>query len=294
MKIAIFVLALASAGVAQAQAVKDKPSVTLNPALAYVAYTTPGEPMGVQLYREPSTAETAAYVLRRKEALDKAREKYAKKIARWTADVKDAAANKARSGPKIDSGPRPIEPTDATFAFPPIALELLTAIGPLNRFVKGDRSIYLHAVPPGTYIVYGPVTVMPNGTIAGTCLCLGTVRFDVRAGAVTDMGVFHMNMLTAVEGAKAAGATKPRDEFDLPAGVTTFGIEPAAPGARIDARLGAYLIVQARYLPAGKLPNWQGVNVDRLTAMPSVFRYDRDVMIDLTGQGTAAATAAAR
>ena len=48
----------------------------------------------------------------------------------------------------------------------------------------------------------------------------------------------------------------------------------------IDPRLSAYKVVPATFRAAGPVPNYFGVQVDRMTALPGVLAYDRDKIVD--------------
>lgn len=279
----LFLAALAavllSPAMAVAQPVMDKPTITLDPAKAYVLYTTYKGGMPIELIRDPNADDLATYKAARDKALAKAHRKYLSKLKDWRmqSDPKTAI-------PGVPAGEKPVEPTEATFAFHPIELDTMVAIGPLNRFSKaGEQSVYLQEVVPGTYTVYGPIFAIPNGAATGTCLCMGTVKFKAEAGAITDMGFMVGTIVEANLKAKASGGTQIRDPLELPEGITTFAIDQKRSGQASDPRLGTFPRRAAVYLPAGKRSNLHGVAVDRLTEMPGVFRYERDKQIDLTG-----------
>jgi hypothetical protein len=276
--VAALLMALPNA--VSAQAVKDKPQVTLDAGTAYIMYMAKA-PAALELIREPTEADVAAYNTRRKTALDKAHGKYLRKIKDWQTQV---AAHKANPGLPL-VGTEPIEPTEANFSFPPIEFDMIVAMGPLNRFSKADdMSVYLQAVPPGNYRVYGPIFVGVDNTVAaGVCMCMGTVQFRAEAGTITNVGTLRFPLLEAILAAKASGGERPKTALDLPDGTTSFAIVPAAAGAAVDPRIGSYPVKPALYRGAGKMPNWYGIEVDRLTAMPGVLSYDRDRIVDLTG-----------
>ena len=272
-------LAVSAPTAATAQAVADKPAVVLDPTKAYVMYTTYKGGQAVELIREPNADDIARYKEARDKALAKARRKYAGKLKTWQTQSDPKTAT-----PGAPTGPKPVEPTDATFTFHPIELDTMVAMGPFNRFSKaGEQSVYLQEVVPGTYTLYGPIVTVPNGASAGTCLCMGTVQFKVEAGAIVDMGFMAGGLVEANRKAKEAGAPAIRDPLELPEGTTSFAIDQKREGMIRDPRIGSYPVRAAVYRPAGKRSNWHGVAVDRLTEMPGIFRYERDKQIDLTG-----------
>ena len=56
----------------------------------------------------------------------------------------------------------------------------------------------------------------------------------------------------------------------------------------VDPRLSSYKVVPASFKAAGPVPNYYGVQVDRMTAIPGVLGYDRDKIIDLSASPSAA------
>jgi hypothetical protein len=265
-------------GAVSAQAVKDKPQVTLDSGTAYIMYSAK-TPAALELIREPTEADVVAYNTRRKTAFDKAHKNYLRKVADWNAQVE---AHRRDSAVAI-VGTRPIEPTEANFSFPPIEFDMIVAIGPLNRFSKADdASVYLQAVPAGNYRVYGPIFVGVDNTVAaGVCMCMGTVQFRAESGVITNAGTLRFPLMDAIAAAKGSGGVKPKTALDLPDGVTSLAIEPAAASVAVDPRIGTFPVKPAVLRASGKMPNWYGIEVDRLTAIPGILSYDRDRIVEL-------------
>ncbi|MDB5673176.1 MAG: hypothetical protein JWM65_158 [Sphingomonas bacterium] len=282
MLVAALLMALPDA--VSAQVVKDKPQVTLEAGTAYIMYTAKAS-AALDLIREPTEADVAAYNTRRKTAFDKAYKSYVRKVSDWNAQVE---AHRKDSAVAI-VGTRPVELTEANFSFPPIEFDMIVAMGPLNRFSKADdASVYLQAVPPGNYRVYGPIFVGVDNTVAaGVCMCMGTVQFRAEAGAITNVGTLRFPLLDAIMAAKASGGEKPKTALDLPDGTTSFAIQPAAAGA-VDPRIGSFPVRPAVLRASGKMPNWYGIEVDRLTAIPGILSYDRDRIVELASAPAAA------
>lgn len=260
---------------ALAEDVRNTPQVTLDPAKAYVMYA--GNRLGqtLTLISIATREEQEAYRQHRATALAEAKRQYPTALAAWNAR---AAAVKPGGRPPAD---KPVEPTEDNFSFPlPVTV---VQIGLGNHFFarNSERTVYLASLPPGDYYVadvpYGMFYNVPE-----TCLCLGTVRFHVAAGQITNMGLIVSNYYELLMRARANGTPKPRTHFDFPEGMTSMSIEPAKASDPADPRLGAFPVVPAAYRPFGKFPNTSHYFVDRLTAMPGVFRYERDRMIDLT------------
>ena len=249
----------------ESDAVADKPAVIIDPARAYILLRTDA-PAPLMLVKDPSPEDQKVYDARRAEAFAKARARYARDLE----DYRTQSAAGAKAKP-------PVEPTEANFAFTPFQALASTVIGPMSRFAKQDRggSTYLQAITPGTYRFYGMIGPDGHGGLAGTCFCMGSVRFDARTGEIADLGRI---------GYKAPGAKAERDkEDDSRPPPLYFILTPAMAGMDVDPRLPASQVRPVRYRPAGKLANFLGITVNRLRAMPGVMRYDRDRIVDLTG-----------
>lgn len=256
----------------KSEAVRDKKAITLDPASGYVMLRT-DVAMPMHLMRVPSEAERATYADLRAKALQDAQRKYVRKLKIYENAVKAAA----KAGPQPLPA-KPVEPTEANFEFTPFELMTGVSIGPDNRFAKqsGGASTYLQALTPGEYRIYGEVQLAPGGGAFGICYCMGSVRFTVRAGEITDMGVIATKQKTP------AYAVADKD-FPVPMQVPNF-LGPAPAEMPIDPRLAGFPVRRADYHPVGKLPNYFGVQVGRIPAMPGVLRYDRDRIVDLTAK----------
>jgi hypothetical protein len=253
----------------KSDAIADKPVPVLDPTQGHILLRSPTQ-RSLYLMKMPSAEDQVTYQALRAEAFADARNKYARKLAERESALKQNAAGGAR----VSVPDKPVEPTEAGFEFTPFGLLAPVAIGPMNRFAKGERGVstYLHAVTPGRYLVYGPISAGANGAVFGTCYCMGSVSFEVRAGEVTDIS--------------ALAAIEPEE---TPEGVMV-GVKAkdgvAMPG--VDPRLATATIRPAAFRPEGKTPNYFGLAITRMPAMPGVMRYDRDRMVDLTGGGAAA------
>jgi hypothetical protein len=248
----------------------------LDPANAYVMYE--GNKLGqtLTLISIPSKEEQAEYQQNWRAAFEAAKVKYRADLSVWN----QQSASQAQGGTK--PSPRPVEPSETSFNIPlPIKV---VAIGDSGRFFAktGDATVYLAAIPAGDYYVAdAPYGMFYN--VPATCLCLGTVRFHIAAGEITNMGRIVSTYYDAIVAARTSGKPKPRNYLDLPEGTTSLAIVPARGGEKVDPRIGSFPVRPAAYHPFGKFPNISNYVVDRLTAMPGVFRYDRDKMVDLTG-----------
>jgi hypothetical protein len=262
--------------------VKDSQSVHLDPNGAYILLRSPA-PVPINLFRIATPEEVEDYRARRVEALAKAHKKWKSKHADW---VKNRETYRAQ-GINADE---PVEPTEANLAFPPLDQENLIGFGPLFRFAKakGGNSTYLQRVWPGRYVVYGSVLVGSNGATTGMCVCMGTVAFDAKPGEVVDIGSVKVSMTDPLTWPKMIDKAEPDDVDGLRSGaITMMRLYPQDGSQPIDPRLSAYKVVPAKLGPAGPVPNYYGVQVDRLTAIPGVLAYDRDRIVDVAASSGA-------
>lgn len=262
---------------AGAESVEEKNLISgkakFDPAMGYIYQSSPGRTYGVFL-REPDDATRADYQADWDEAFAKAQKKYASALKRWESDVR-LAQQMSKKAPD-----KPIEPTRETFSIGPILMRDMFGFGPMFVFSKSDTQFaYLNAVKPGTYIYYGPLLYAPGQPVGGYCYCMGTVRFEVKPGVITDLGNF------LIAGSKAAPpydystlmfmkqneerAAKGKDTWVPPE--LKFGLPET---------LGKYPSARAEFQASGKLNNFFGVLVTRMPPIPGVLDYRRDTVID--------------
>lgn len=252
------------------RAVADKPQIVLDPAKAYVVVQGDYQ-VNPLLLKRPSAEEAAAHAARRTEELAKERAKWEKKHASWEKEM----ALMAKSPPSMRRPAEPQEPTEDNFSWPRFEQAHPVYIGPQNRFAKaeGGASTYLHEVDPGEYVYYGNVMMAVPG---GLCACLGTVAFRAEAGKVTSLGKLRLPWIESLRGPKEQRA---KTSLDLPDGTSSLAFAPAS---FADPRVPAEMIVQARFAPVDRLPNWFGLEVDRVMPIEGVMRYERGKVVDLT------------
>ena len=290
----LIAMALAMAGPTKEQAkqlgpVKDSQTVQLDSSAAYILLRSPA-PVPINLFRVATPEEAEEYRLRRADKLAKLHAKWRTEHARWEKNYKFWKEERADT-----RGPRPVEPvepTDATLDIPPLDKENLIAFGPLFRFAKerGGSSTYLQRVWPGRYVVYGSVMLNPNGGTSGMCVCMGTIAFVAKAGEITDVGAVNAVMTDALISPGMVDKADAENVGKLRSGEMTM-MRWTLPNASLpaDPRLAAYKVVPASFRPAGPVPNYFGVQVDRMTAIPGVLGYDRDKILDLTAAPASAA-----
>ncbi len=274
--IAAFALAPLSA---QAQAVEEKNVLSgktkLDPALGYLFVQASSRSQGVFL-RVPDDATRDEYQKDWDEGFAKAKKKYQSALKTWENDVVIAKSTKAKLPP------RPEEPARESFSIGAIELRDMIGYGPMFVFSKSETQFtYLTAVKPGTYIYYGPMFYAAGLVPTGICYCMGTVKFDVKSGIVTDLGnsliaapriappydVQVQAMLKMAEERRAKGK-----EAYMPPTEVLYGVP---------ASLSALPSVRAELQASGKLNNYFGTVLSRLPPIPGVLGYRRDTVLDL-------------
>lgn len=262
----------------ETRSVADKPQIVLDPAKAYVVVQS-DYMITPMLMRVANADEAAKHAADRAEEFAKERAKWAKRHAEWERTM----ASFAKQPASVSRPKEPQEPTESNFPWPRYEQVHSVIIGPQNRFAKGEggASTYLQEVKPGEYLFYGNTM-----GIGGICACLGTVAFKAEAGKVTSLGKLK---LALADMSKLPKEQRPKNSLALPEGLTTMAFEPA-PFA--DPRVAADLVSPAQFRPVDRMPNWFGLEVDRLTAIDGMMRYERDKLIDLSA--SAAGVAASR
>lgn len=252
----------------ETRAVKDSPTVALDPAKGYILLQTPGA-LPATFFKVPTEAERAKSDELRAEELAKLQEKYAKKLAQYEREVK---AYQPRPG--VTAPQKPVEPSLGAIGWPAVEQRFMVMVGPFNRFAKEKgNSLYLQEVPPGEYVYYGSINPALG---VGACACMGTVKFRVEAGKVAALrydGVFLDK-----DGKALTRTERPQGQEMADTMVrTAMVIEPATQSAS-DPRIAASL-VPARFEPLAFVPNWYGAEVNRLWPIAGVFDYRRSEQV---------------
>jgi hypothetical protein len=257
---ALFAAAAAAAPVQARDQFNSKDSVVVDPARAYVFYRS-SEKLNLRVLREVRPEQRRAWESDRAGAYAKARAKYERQYAYWQKD--DAEYRKLPRNQRVNPAPvKPDEVNPETFGFPPPEMSNFTdfTAGPqLGKEADGGYT-YLIAVDPGTYSIYGQMVAGANGVV-GKCLCMGSVKFEAKAGRIVDLG-----------------------RIDYP------DIEPAKPSMPLPDKLKGLPVEPADFHAAAKVPNYFGILIDRLPAIPGVLRYERDIPVDVKTEGAGAAT----
>jgi hypothetical protein len=276
--------AAAAAKPAFSQQFKANTAISLDPAKAYLLVRSPAS-LDVKLLRTARPDEVDAYKAERAAALDKARAKYAKRLAGYERDILawNRMSDSDRSGQAKPE--RPVEPTDDNLVFKAIESDKFVTLWGGRVFDRPSQA-RLIAVDPGTYRLYGQILEGANGNAIGFCLCMGSVQFDAAHGKITDLGSWRYPLVEALRDKVEPswnGLTKGKG------GLTAMRVEPMRADDPVPASLAGLPREAAAYRAAGKIDNFFGVMIERLTALPGILSYRRDEVIDeRAGQAVAA------
>lgn len=241
----------------------------IQPTEGYIFLRSMGRFTGAFL-RVPDEQDRADYGVVFENAFAKAEKSYAVRMKYWDAEVKFAHQR------RLTPPPKPVEPKRETFPAGDIALRLHVQVGPMFLFSKSsdtEEVSYLNSVKPGTYIYYGPVFTWAYGVGGGTCYCMGSVRFEVKAGQITDLGNF---LSVAADAASQPTPDLPPKVIPAAAATPTYGLPPS---------LASYPSARAEFHASGKVNNIYGITVSRMPPVPGVLAYRRDIAVDVaTGQ----------
>lgn len=261
----------------------EKGKVTLAADSGYVFQTAPTRFAG-RFIRVPDAEDVANYQQARAEALAEEQEDFEDDIRRWERAVQRARRN-GRDEPE-----RPVMATEETFVFRDIDSYLTVDFGPAYSYSRDEETdgyAYLTQMKPGRYIWYGPVAWAQSQGYMGVCYCMGSVQFDVAAGAVTDLGNF---LFAGPDFAAQVTAPVPTVRHDSGFSGYTIGIPGQVEAAvqltyGLPASLAGWPVVQPEFYASGKMNNTYGVMVSRIAPVEGVISYQRDRVIDeRTGQ----------
>ena len=241
--------------------------VAIDPAKAYIFVRSPQNRTNGVFLKTPSAEEIANYEAKWREEFEEEVRKYPGRLKNWEISRQSGRAR----------GEKPVEPTEATFSIAPIDMRMIVPFGPQFVFDKTegeDKSFsYLIEVEPGEYTWFGPILYLPGTQTFGQCYCMGSVKFEAKAGQITSLGDFLS--LGWADRAALEQSTFERTLLpDRPAVPTDWSVPES---------LAKYPSARAELRAAGKRNNFLSALVGRIPPVPGVLAYERDVPIDLIG-----------
>lgn len=228
---------------------REKDMTAIDATRAYVLMTAEG--LGaMQIFRRADQAESAAWEVKRDKAHQRAQKAYQTSLKLWQTGGSDPLTRQPYAKP---------QPVEANFYYkPPELSNFINVMG--RRYIK-DQDYILLSLKPGDYVFY---TVPGEGTGVeqqGQCLCMGTIGFTAEAGKIVSVGRF-----SGMVNSREYRFVPPSEADEVPASLRRFGVTPA------------------KLWAVGKLPNFNGSIVTRVSAVPGVLGYQRDVPLDQAGQ----------
>lgn len=241
--------------------------VKIDPAKAYIYINSPANRANGIFLKTPGAEEIANYETKWREEFAEAQADYPKALKRYE------IAKQSGRPPKE----KPVEPTEQSFAIDPIDFRMIVSYGPQFIFDKTEGESksfsYLIEVEPGEYTYFGPIFYVPGAQVFGQCYCMGSVKFEAKAGQITSLGDF-LSMGWADRKALEQSTFERELLPDRPAKPTDWSVP---------ASLAQYPHAKAELRAAGKRNNFLRALVGRIPPVPGVLAYNRDVPVDLVG-----------
>ncbi len=241
----------------------------------YILFSVPTK-IQYRFFKEPDAEDRAAYDAYLAEEVGEARKGYPRQLARWKRDVDRGKATEAD---------RPAEPNRDNVRAVDIRQRLMTRYNVHDPYVKEKdaegKSVYryLLEVDPGIYTFHGGFDYVSG---AGGCMCMGSLKFEVPAGRITNVGDMFTTRWARLEARMKAGPA-----FDYSRSPPIRPIDYSVP-----PRLAKYGVENADFRAAGKTPNFFGVFISRMPEVEGVLAYEGDIPIDVKGQREAEAAQA--
>jgi len=273
---ALLALALPAAGaLAQERPAKRPGELTIDPQRAYIFFRS-RENFGISFVREVTEARRPEWTAQRAAALARARADYDRRAPQWR---REEAQCRGSPAPECaNRPPMPVMPTEENFDYGPLVTGDMVTVAQWQRAENSSASFFFAEVEPGSYVLYGRVSTTPDSGSTGVCQCMGSVRFEVAAGQIVDMGELRYPRLAAGQEEPTFGPNR----------LASMEVVPPDPSMALPAGFGGHPVVPALLRAAGKMPNYYGIEIDRLNAIPGVLGYERDRVIDLrTGSAPA-------
>jgi hypothetical protein len=254
-----------------------KGSVELSPEIAYIFYRSRTE-LEFKFLHEVDSKQRAQHEEARQAQFTKLHADWAKKNAKYEKALDNWNSKGTLYKETYPKPVQPVEPTLEAMAFPRIEmLNFVTADGGRLFDKEAPINTYLLAVQPGSYFLYGIIIDRGQGAIVGSCLCMGTLKFEAKAGQIVDLGEIQ----NVVMDAKADGRTDSASMLVGKRDERTLRVKGPSTTDYLPAKLSGLKIEPADFRAGHKLPNIFGILIDRISTMPGVLAYDRDLVVDL-------------
>ena len=240
---------------------KDKDVVQVDSTRAYIVIRS-DYPMGIELFRAIEPADRAFWESERQAAFTKAQKKYQRDLKNYERDISDWNGGDINDRKMIGRKPeRPAAIALETTVMAPIELANYVTVARKPMIAEDSSGLrtYLVQVQPGTYTLTGAASML-SGIGTGNCFCMGTLGFVVRPGQIVDVGTIR-------------GSAK--DYFASPI-YTPASAQPAT-----IPQLAGRTIEPAAMMPVGKIANVRAAPVTRVSPVPGVLAYERDIPLDV-------------
>ncbi len=223
------------------------------------------------LIRTLTDEEVNAYEALKRQKFEKAKAKNEKRRAKRIADKAEAKKKRVPYN-------KPIPPvlTYDRFVIEYEDVSNVYQVWARKEYRKTERGREVFfKLSPGNYVVYD---------IAGVCMCMGTVQFQVKAGEITDMGMIVADAYDRggqiSEFPEIEAFSKDHGEYRAGFPYAASAIRPATPEMDFPEELLGLKRVNADYRAKGKMPMFFSSMLDRLVPMPGVLSYRLDKIID--------------
>lgn len=223
----------------------------------------------------PAIRGDRAYLLLR---IDTSISRFSASILRVPGADEIAAYQTAKRAAHAKAGPRagPLDSFAFSYKGRPNLFEFASG---QHYFKDGAIAVSLAEVSPGDYIFYGESV---RGYLY-ECFCLGTLRFEVRAGEVVDLGtmlIAYASKPSAIP--ELAGETNLGPSAFMDYALWAVALRPAGASAAVPAGLDATKVRPARLRAVAPFVEANTMLINRLAPIPGVLAYDGGRVIDVT------------
>jgi hypothetical protein len=160
------------------------------------------------------------------------------------------------------------KPSIENFSFTHIGAQNIFSVNLGEFFADGEERTYLVEASPGTYVLYG------SGASRAllSCNCLGTVKFEAKAGEITNLGALYLDEV--------------HEQSDIPylednrgksmavySVILGQAIVPATSNSQTPSSLKSFPIVPGVYEAVGPFIEPGTVSINRLAPIPGILGH---------------------